>query len=84
MVKHEQWTCDESFFQNIPNVLTDWADGPNELWGIWGTFHDVLSVYFFAIVSPYTANVYRVLRGLCRDSLLWGNTVIFTDCGEIL
>ena len=26
----------------------------------------------------------RALGGLCRFSLLWGNPVIFTDCGEIL
>ena len=32
----------------------------------------------------YTANVYRVVRGLCRHSLLCGNSVIFTDCREIL
>ena len=36
------------------------------------------------VPSFYTANVYRALSGLCRVSWLWGNTVIFTDCGEIL
>ena len=35
-------------------------------------------------LKNYTTNVYRVLRGLCRDSLLWGNPVVFTDCWEIL
>ena len=24
------------FFKNIPNNWPIWADGPNELWGIWG------------------------------------------------
>ena len=32
----------------------------------------------------YTVNIYRALRGLFRFSLLWGNPVIFTDCGDIL
>ena len=32
----------------------------------------------------YTANVYKALWGLYRFSLLQGNPVIFTDCGEIL
>ena len=27
-----------TFFLNIPNVVANWADGLNELWGIWGTF----------------------------------------------
>ena len=30
----------------------------------------------------YTAHGYRALRGLFRDSLLWGNPVIFTDGGK--
>ena len=32
---HGQWTRDESFFQNIPNVLADWADRPNTFLDIW-------------------------------------------------
>ena len=32
----------------------------------------------------YTTNVYRVLWGLCRDFLLWGNPVIFIDGGAIV
>jgi hypothetical protein len=33
------WTRDKSFFfQTIPIVLADWADEPNKLWGIYGTF----------------------------------------------
>ena len=27
---------------------------------------------------------YRAIQGVCRFYLLWGNTLIFTDCGEII
>ena len=38
-----QWTRDESFFQNIPNVLDDRADGPNKVWACSvGAFSDVI------------------------------------------
>ena len=35
---HGIWMRDMPFFLNILNVVANWANGLNELWGIWGTF----------------------------------------------
>ena len=44
-----QWTRDESFFQNVPNVLDDRADGPNRVWACSvGALSDVISAKFFS------------------------------------
>ena len=43
------WTLDESFFQNIPNVLDDRADGPNRVWACSvGALSDVISAKKFS------------------------------------
>ena len=44
----------------------------------------IADAFHFGFFGDYTANVYRALGGLFRVSLLWGNHVTFTDCGEIL
>ena len=36
--EHIWRTPNESFFLNIPNILANWADRLNKLWGILGYF----------------------------------------------
>ena len=48
--RHGLRTPNESFFSNIPNILVDWADRRNKLWGILGCF-GLLSVAFSKIIT---------------------------------
>ena len=35
-----------AFFKNVPNNCPIWADGSNELWGIWGISSLTLNIHF--------------------------------------
>ena len=43
--KHGLWTPDEAFFQQYPNFWANWADQPNEFWGIWSILGQTISPY---------------------------------------
>ena len=46
------------FFSNIPNILADWADQPNKLWGIFRVFLVVISAQILSLCIPVTLSVH--------------------------
>ena len=50
-LNHGLQTAIESFFL-IPNILADWADGPNKFWSILGTFGCHPSKPFLSLWVP--------------------------------